>query len=350
MHFEANNKHLLSALEIVSPCLVDNVVIDACKYVHFYLVGENLSIRATNIESHIKTDVEVFGGKNGQACILGKLLIDILKSKSSNLFKFEIADGNCKLTSTNCKFNIPCIDSDDFIDYPIFEGETTKIDDFKGIIDRASIDSVGDVQDFTELISFQGREVYSTDKSSGTIEKIENSVHLNIFSKERRLFKHFLDGEVEVKIGKRQASFFDGQIEVIVTLPTIKFPSVTTVYPDGFDISTDIYLKEFIEKVKTCALINTFQDHIKLEGVNGKIHLSSRESETNRESLEVIKMASRPIDNIELHFVSKKMIKGLSLMQGEKVELSIINGQKPIQIKDETGFIFYCMPYVPIPN
>ena len=120
MTFSVSSTELLKKLQLASGAISNNVVMPILEDYHFNLTGNTLTVKASDLETTIITEVEVNGVESGEVAVPAKILTETLKSLPQQpiTFRADMDNFGIEITSSTGKYKMAGEDASDFPNTP----------------------------------------------------------------------------------------------------------------------------------------------------------------------------------------------------------------------------------------
>ncbi|HRN48122.1 MAG TPA: DNA polymerase III subunit beta, partial [Niabella sp.] len=126
MKFIASSSALLKQLQNISGVINTNTVLPILEDFLFEIEKNRLTLVATDLETVIRTEMEIEARENGKVCIPAKILLDTLKNIPDQPLSFNI-DSNygVEITSDNGKYKVMGESPENFPKEPVADDTTS---------------------------------------------------------------------------------------------------------------------------------------------------------------------------------------------------------------------------------
>jgi len=101
MKFSVSSSDLLKQLQIANGAIGSNPVLPILEDFLFIINDNKLTISATDLETSIKTTIEVNSDKNGTVAVPAKILLDTLKELPQQPITFNVNEENYGIEITS---------------------------------------------------------------------------------------------------------------------------------------------------------------------------------------------------------------------------------------------------------
>ncbi|MBC7332999.1 MAG: DNA polymerase III subunit beta [Actinobacteria bacterium] len=367
MKFQTTKDNLLNELLFINRSLVSKPTIQVLNGV-LMEANKLLDIYATDLETSIKTTLEVDVIKEGKILAPIKLLTSILKTFPEAKIEVELLSekNQLKIACQNAVFIINTYSIEDFPQFPeVRKGNQVSIDSkrLKNLISK-SIKSVSTDENRPVLtgvlieISNNIITMVSTDSYRLSLAKDEidysNSLLKAIIPSRvlDSILKTDLQSElVEINIDENQISFNIFQANnkaqnllIISRLISGKFPEYKQLIPSSFKHTIILDRDRFLEVIRRVSSISQDNIPIKLEATRGKVNVSM--------SIKGVGSSSENLDveyggeGIEIAFNPDFLLDGVSMMDDKQIVLNIEESLRPALIKQnqKENLLYLLMP------
>jgi len=327
---------------------------------------KELNVYSTDLETSIKSTMQVKVVDKGKAVVPAKILINILKNLEESKITLELnkETNQVQITSDNAHFSLNTLSLEEYPAFPEINYKNPlkiKLDEFRGLISKVQRASSQD----------ESRAILT-----GTLMEIENGSLTLVSTDSYRLatIKHAIQaGEKEIKIvvpskvlesitkndykkidleiilEESQIVFYmkkeDRVTNIIVSrLLSGKFPEYKQLIPKNMKHDILVDKEKILEVVRRISSIS--QDNIPIRIIIEKGRITAamdiKEIGSSSEDFE----AAYGEEKIEIAFNPFFLIDGITMMDGKNIILSIEEPLKPILIKSEKdkNILYLLMP------
>ena len=325
-----------------------------------------LNIFGTDLETSIKSSVQVKVENPGRVIVPSKILVNVLKSFPESKVEIELLSSTNELevTCINANFKLNTFSLEEYPQFPALKKlnsfkidivnlktlivkvkKSCKIDESRIILTGILIDLVKDSIRLAATDSY--RLAVASSKVNYNGDPIKIVVPSRVLDTITRC--DISEGEIEVNAEENQISFIiseknDLKTAIVSRLLSGNFPDYEKLIPQSFNKNIEIDKDTMLEVIKRISSISQDNIPIKLEIDKGKITVSMniREVGSSSEDFEV----SYGEESIQIAFNPDFLIDGLNIMDEEKILFSIVEPLKPVMIRPEKNenLLYLLMP------
>jgi len=340
MNFIVSSTSLLRHIQSISGVLTTNNTLPILDNFLFEINDVQLSVTASDLETTMRTTLEVEANESGKIAIPAKLLIDVLKnlpdqpctfSVDNSTFAIEIAYDNGKskmvgypgeeyprtpeIKNTNT-LRISGEIISNAINKTLF---ATGNDDLRpvmsGVFCQFTPDDITFVAtDAHKLVRYKRTDSQATGSSSFILPK-----------KPLNLLKSNLRGDEEVLVEYDESNviFTFNDIVLICRLIDGKYPNYEAVIPKENPNVLTIDRSQFLSSIKRVSIFSNKTTHqIKLKLAGSELSLSAEDLDFNNESKERLS-CNYDGDDMEIGFNSRFLMEMLNNMDSSEVKLEM---------------------------
>ena len=340
MNFITSSSTLLKHLQSISGVLSTNSTLPILDNFLFTIVGNELTVCASDLETTMITKLQVQSEEDGKIAIPAKLILEVLKSMpdqpctlkiNQDNFTIEIAydNGKSKMPGFNGE-EFPKLPKSDFNSSINLTGEllsrainktifATGIDDMRpvmsGVYCEFSPEDITFVAtDAHKLVRYRRKDISTTSKASFILPK-----------KPLNLLKTNLRGDEEVilKYNESNAHFTFGDILLVCRLIDGKYPNYEAVIPKENPNVLTIDRVQFLGSLKRVAIFSNKTTHqVKLKLIGAELSLFAEDIDFSNEASERL-TCNYDGDDLEIGFNSRFLVEMLSSIDTETVKLAM---------------------------
>lgn len=345
---------LLKALKRVSPVIKTNVALPIMGDFHLSAKGEKLFIMATDLETTLKTEVNITGTTSDfSICIPSKIFLDVLSNLGNQSITIEVNPKNwvVHIKTTSGKYKIAGENPKDFpynkssADYQGFRisGHTLKT-----ALDSTLYATSNEEMEVAlkgVLIKVEEDEVYFVTTNKNMLSELKTSLSSGftgsfiIPNKSASILKRELDGTlVSVLFSENNAKFLFEGFEMVCMLIDATFPNYKSFLPADTNRVLTVnkeLLKSAVNRVylfskntSTQIILHISEDEIKLKAQDLALNQDATESVP-------CEYKGEPID---ISFNGKNTLETINAIDCEEIEMMITGFNRPVKIraKDES--------------
>lgn len=340
MKFSVSSSDLLKQLQIANGAIGSNPVLPILEDFLFTIENKKLTISATDLETSIKTSIEVNADKDGQVAIPAKILLDTLKELPQQPITFNINEDNygIEITSSYGKYRLAGEDGGDYPNIPSPEEvdsismSTEKL--AKAISKTLFATSTDELRpamtgvcvqvDFSKII-FVATDAHKLVKYA--FDDIEGQVTTSFIipKKALSLLKNALSGSGDVKISfdKSNAFFAFGEINMVCRLIDARYPDYNAVIPKENPHLLTLNRMDFLTSLKRIAIYaNKTTNQVILNINDGSLMVSAQDLDFSNEAKEQLNCSYQG-DPLTIGFNAKFLIEMLNVLESEEIKMEL---------------------------
>ncbi|MEM1319305.1 MAG: DNA polymerase III subunit beta [Bacteroidota bacterium] len=340
MKFSVSSSDLLKHLQIAGGAIASNPVLPILEDFLFTIDNNQLNIFATDLETSIKTQIEVNADGNGTVAVPAKILLDTLKELPAQPITFSVNDENfgIEITSAYGKYRLAGENGEDFPAIP--EPETvdsitlqapmltqaisktlfaTSNDEL-----RPSMTGVYFQVDFNKL-TFVATDAHKLVKYTFANIQSEVSTSFIVPKKALNLLKGALPSGDEVKLSfnKANAFFSFGNIEVVCRLIDARYPDYNAVIPVDNPNLLTLGRSDFLNSLKRIAIYaNKTTNQVILTINDGSLTVSAQDLDFSNEATEQLSCTYGG-EPLTIGFNAKFLIEMLNVLESDDIKLEL---------------------------
>jgi DNA polymerase III subunit beta len=327
---------------------------------------KELNVYSTDLETSIKSSLEVKVLEKGKAVVPAKILINILKNLKESKISLELnkETNQVHITSENARFNLNTLSLEEYPGFPEIKTKDSvnlELDEFKdhimkvqraasqdesrailtGILMEIKNGSLTLVATDSYRLAKIRRKLEADNKEIKIVvpAKVLDSINKNDFKKM----------DLEIILEENQIIFLlkkekKTRTVIISRLLSGKFPEYGQLIPEEMKHNIVIEREKVLEVVRRISSIS--QDNIPIKIIIGKGRMTAamdiKEIGSSSEDFEIAYGG----EEMEISFNPFFLIDGLNMLEGKKIIFSIENPLKPILIKPEKekDILYLLMP------
>lgn len=342
MKFSVSSSDLKKQLQIASGAIGSNPVLPILEDFLFTVDKNKLIISATDLETSIRTSIEVNSDKNGSVAVPAKILLDTLKELPQQPITFNINDENygIEITSAYGKYRLAGENGDDFPTIPSPD-EVDSVDLKANVLNQAisktlfatSNDDLRPAMtgvylqvDFNKII-FVATDAHKLVKQ--TFNSIEGEVNTSFIipKKALNLLKNALpSGEedgVKLSFNKSNAFFSFGDIDLVCRLIDARYPDYNAVIPVDNPHLLTLQRMDFLNSLKRIAIYaNKTTNQVILNINDGSLTVSAQDLDFSNEATEQLTCtyAGEPLT---IGFNAKFLIEMLNVLESDEIKMEL---------------------------
>ncbi|MEM9823827.1 MAG: DNA polymerase III subunit beta [Bacteroidota bacterium] len=340
MKFSVSSSDLLKQLQIANGAIGSNPVLPILEDFLFTINDGNLSISATDLETSIKTTIEVNSDKNGTVAVPAKILLDTLKELPQQPITFNVNEENygIELTSAYGKYRLAGENGDDFPKIPEAEGvdsvslEAPMLSQaINKTLFAASNDELRPAMtgiylqvDFSKLI-FVATDAHKLVKYTFNSVSSEVSTSFIIPKKALNLLKGALPGGDQVKLSfnKANAFFSFANVNLVCRLIDARYPDYSAVIPVDNPHLLTLGRTDFLNSLKRIAIYaNKTTNQVILNINDGSLTVSAQDLDFSNEATEQLACTYEG-EPLTIGFNAKFLIEMLNVLESDEIKMEL---------------------------
>lgn len=340
MKFSVSSSELLKRLQIASGVISSNPVLPILEDFLFQVSKSKLSIAATDLETSIKTQIEVMSDANGTVAVPAKILLETLKALPAQPITFSVDDETfaIEITSAYGKYKLAGENGSDFPQIP----EPDTVDSLKmpanalahGIgktLFAASNDELRPAMtgvyfqvDFNKL-TLVATDAHKLVKYTFQQASSEVSTSFIVPKKALNLLKAAMTGndDVELSFNTSNAFFALGDTQLVCRLIDARYPDYNAVIPVDNPNLLTISRTDFQNSLKRIAIYaNKTTNQVILAINDGSLTVSAQDLDFSNEATEQLACTYEG-SPLTIGFNAKFLVEMLSVLESEEVKMEL---------------------------
>lgn len=339
MNFITSSTTLLRHLQSISGVLSTSNTLPILDNFLFEIEDKLLTISASDLETTMRTSMEVEANESGSIAIPAKLLLDVLKNLPDQPCTFSINESHgIEIIYENGKSKMVGFAGDEFPKIPQIENSSsvrvagevissainktlfaTGNDDLRPVMSGVFCqfspqDIIFVATDAHKLVRYKRTDATSDNTSSFILPKKPlNLLRTNLSS----------DLEVQIEYNESNAVFSFGDIVMICRLIDGKYPNYEAVIPKENPNVLIIDRMQFFSSIKRVSLFSNKTTHqIKLKIAGSELSLSAEDLDFSNEANERL-TCNYEGEDIEIAFNSRFLMEMLSNIEAKEIKLAM---------------------------
>ncbi|MCY3962764.1 MAG: DNA polymerase III subunit beta [bacterium] len=327
--------------------------------VYMSLVGDELTLTATDRELTITVQLTVAGGGDGDAVVTARLAGDVVRSLDPGAVSVEVDEKGIHIDSARSKFSLQTMGVEDFPQIASLEGDPVVLEAealltaLRQVVKAASADESRPVLTGVLLSAEQeGLRLVTTDSyrlalcDLPGLEVLGSDQSVLVPSRALHEVIRLLGDvdQVSVRFSEREASFTLGAVTVTTRLIEGEFPSYQGLIPSHQPNRLTVSTEAFISAVKRVRLMAQDSTPIRLDMSSTGLDLSATTQDVGeaREQLD----AAFEGEDLTVAFNPEYLLDGAEAAPGEEIVLNTVDALKPAVIRtpDSEEFLYLLMP------
>ena len=340
MNFITSSSHLLKHLQSVSGVLSTNSTLPILDNFLFSIVGNELTVCASDLETTMMTKLQVQSEDDGKIAMPAKLILEVLKSMPDQpcTIKVNQANFSIEIVYDNGKSKMPGYNGEEFPKLPKtnynssieLTGEllsrainktifATGVEDMRptmtGVYCQFSPEDITFVAtDAHKLVRYRRSDITTTSSAAFILPK-----------KPLNLLKANLKGEesVTLEYNESNALFTFGDIILVCRLIEGKYTNYEAVIPKENPNVLTIDRLQFLSSLKRVAIFSNKTTHqVKLKLAGSELSLFAEDIDFSNEASERL-TCNYDGDDLEIGFNSRFLVEMLASIDTEVVKLAM---------------------------
>jgi DNA polymerase-3 subunit beta len=340
MKFSVSSAELLKQIQIAGGAIGTNPVLPILEDFLFQVKGKVLTIQSTDLETSVKTEMEVKADQNGSVAIPAKILIDTLKSLPEQpvTFSVDTATNSIEITSSYGRYRLAGENPGEYPSFPsTVTQDTVKInsgllhDAFQKTLFATSSDELRLAMtgilvqlDFNKII-FVSTDAHKLVKYVFQGVSSDVATQFILPKKTCSLLNNILpaDTEIEISFSKSNAFFSFGHSLLACRLVDAKYPDYNGVIPvDNPNVLT-VNRTQLLQSLRRIAIYaNKTTNQVALQVDEGSLTLTSQDLDFSNEATEQLACTfnGKPMS---IAFNGKFLIEMLSVMSTDEISIRL---------------------------
>lgn len=346
MKVTVNQKNLKRALGLVERIVSKNPSLPILNNVLIKTDNGRLRISSTNLEVGINCIIGAKTEEVGEIAIPARISSDFINNISDEKIILQTINNVLFINSEKYKTQILGFDPKDFPIIPkIKSGPVTTI---SSKILKNMLYSVADAIAISETrpelagvyVDFSPQKATFASTDSFRLSEIyfdvkNNSQHSVIIPRNTvmeliRVISD-IDGDIEIKIGDNQISFYNNDFELVSRLIDGSYPDYKKIMPGKFLASVLFQKIDFEKDIRLAGLFSSNISDVKLICSKNSILIKSKNS--NKGEIETTLPAILKNDPFEISVNYRYLLDGLKIMDSDKVVLEFNGNSNPLILK-----------------
>ena len=340
MNFVIASGTLLKHLQGISGVLSTSNTLPILDNFLFEISGNQMTVSASDLETTIRTTMEVDSKEDGKIAIPAKILLDVLKTLADQPCTFHVDMENfaIEIAYDNGKSKMVGFDGDEFPKTPSIESpNSTKLsgDILLNAINKTlfatGTDDLRPVMsgvycEFTpENITFVATDAHKLVRYTRIDSQATGSSSFILPKKPLNLLRTNLNGEEEVQLDYNDSNvvFTFGDMVLICRLIDGKYPNYEAVIPKENPNQMQVSRELFLNSVRRVSIFSNKTTHqIRLKIAGASLHISAEDFDYSNSAEERLECDYQG-DDMQIGFNSRFLIEMLNNMDCTEVKLSM---------------------------
>ncbi len=363
MKVSTQRQELVNRLQVVGRAVSTRATTQALGGILITSQGSKLTLRATDLEMGLQTELDGEVDGDGTVLLPGRQLVEVARSLGVDDVTLETRDAerDVELRSGSAVFHLRTLPSEDFPSFPVSSSEPLRIpaDVFSSTIDivarAASRDDMRPVLTGT-LVKAADREMtmVATDSYRLSVKRTEleaevgGELEANVPARALRELARILVGEeaetVEISLLPNQAVFASGRVVLTTRLIEGQFPNHEQLLPESFEHDVRLPREEFLEVTRRVSQLAQRNAPLRLSFKPGELTVAAETPEIG-DATETMPAAFEG-EPLEIGFNPEFLKDGIDSVQGDELLLRLISPLRPglLQPGEGEDFRYLVMP------
>lgn len=362
MKFECVKEHLQRAVSKTERVAPKNPTLPVLQNILFELNGNNLKLRATNLDLGIEVNVLVKGSRDGVIAVSGSILLNFLNTVKDKQVIFDFHGNTVVVSTKTTSAVLKTTPTDDFPTLPEVSNEThltiKRVDLLNGLRSvwySASVSSIKPELSSIYIHNYQGGLYFvATDSFRLAEKRIQTKVSDDFSSlllpvkNALEIIKIFEDSEEDISIfsTKNQVGIRANGVYVISRVIDGVFPDYRQIIPKEGTTKVTALKNDVIDALKTATLFSDKFNQVAIS-VDPKKKICEFQAK-NSDLGEGVHSFSATIEGepITMNFNHKYISDCFSSIPSDSVSFEFNGTHKPLVFKGagETSFLYLVMP------
>jgi DNA polymerase-3 subunit beta len=366
MKFTVSSSELLKRLQMAGGAVGNNPVLPILENFLFSIVGNTLTITASDLDASITTSVEVSSDQDGEVAIPARLLLDTIKGLPEQPLTFHIDDDNfgVEVTSVAGKYKLAGENGQDFPDPPMPDAVdqiTITGMELERMITHTVFAAGNDDMRLAmtgiyfliepETLTFVATDAHKLVRYRLSHTGQDTSASMILTKRCLNLLKGIVDDNASITIGFNKTHiFFDaGDFRMSARLLDARYPDYNAVIPPNNPNLLTVYRKDFLNSVRRVNhYANKSTNQIQLNISDGSLTISSQDLDFANEATEQLS-CSYDGEPMAIGFNGKYLLEMLNVLEAEEVKLELSTPQRaglltPGELTEGEDILMLVMP------
>ena len=366
MNFVISSASLLKHLQGISGVLSTSNTLPILDNFLFEIADGQLTVSASDLETTMRTTMQVEANEAGKIAIPAKLLLDVLKNLPDQPCTFTVSKDTfaIEIAYDNGKSKMVGYNGDDFPRVPELEnGNSIKISGeivanainktlfATGVDDLRPVMSGVFCEFSPESITFVATDAHKLVRYTRTDSQASGSSSFILPKKPLNLLKTNLSGDEEVQLeyNDSNAIFTFNDIVLICRLIDGKYPNYEAVIPKENPNVLTIDRQQFLSSIKRVSIFANKTTHqIKLKLAGSELALSAEDIDFSNEANERL-TCNYNGEDLEIGFNSRFLMEMLNNLSTTEVRLEMSEPSRagllmPAEANDNEDILMLVMP------
>ena len=366
MNFVISSAKLLKHLQGISGVLSTSNTLPILDNFLFEISDQQLTVSASDLETTMRTSLEIEAKEEGKIAIPAKLLLDVLKNLPDQPCTFLVDDEtySIEIAYDNCKSKMVGFNGDDFPRVPSLDNSNSirisgsilanainKTLFATGVDDLRPVMSGVFCQFSPESITFVATDAHKLVRYTRTDSQADGSSSFILPKKPLNLLKGNLKGDEEVQLeyNDSNAVFMFNDIVLVCRLIDGKYPNYEAVIPKENPNVLTIDRLQLLSSIKRVSIFSNKTTHqIKLKLAGSELALSAEDIDFANEANERL-TCNYAGEDMEIGFNSRFLMEMLNNIDSMEVRLEMSESSRaglliPSDLQENEDILMLVMP------
>lgn len=360
MKFTAQKEELLKHLSIISRLASTRSTLPILQNIYLLIEGNNLLIRATDLEQTLEVKINGEGESNGAVTIPARLLTEYLQNNTDKIVTISSNDLVIKINSANHEATLRGMAAEDYPTLPEVSYDFTTTLSSQVLSDAINKTIFASASDETRpiltglLFKIEGNNltIVGTDgyRLSKSLTEIKQGKDTQFIIPKRSLQELLrilpLNEEVTLSLSQNQCCAQVGETKLITRVIEGNFPSFENIIPKAHELSVTLNSQVLLQSLKLASLFSrdsAYSTILEIKGDNLTITANSPVLGDNSNNINLNKKAEK---DFKISVNAQYLIDILSVLSGD-IELQFIDQKSPVVVlpsSEEKRYLYLVMP------
>ncbi|MDR1861963.1 MAG: DNA polymerase III subunit beta [Candidatus Ancillula sp.] len=366
MEFEINKAVVDDALIWVNRFLATRNVTPSLTCIRIIAQSGKVSISAANIETYTTAEVEAHITKEGEAIVVGKTLLDIVRQLPDGAVSFKVANNKLEVEAGKFFGKYPLVATeiikqelgDDMTEFEVSTPEFAKLiskvgiavakDDSTPILTTIKFDISGHVLTATAIDRYRVAKMLIDVKNPTSKEFSVNVKFKNISTIVNGLDK---SSTLKLQYDANSQKFGVDAVtkQTISTLIAGEFPNTDGLFKEEYKTTAVVPTKALLDAINRASVLSDVSHPITFSLTPNLLTIENQENDASAKEDVQVEYSG---DEMEIKFNSSYIKDGMTQFECEKVKFKIDEPSKPVEVvgidKDGNELKEYRYVIVPI--
>lgn len=321
-------------------------------------IGTTLRVTGTDLEMTVRTTSEVEVLEEGRVALPAKLAAEAVRKMPPGAVTVGSSEGQLEILGKGPRFTLRELPADDFpqIMDPSFEGAVGVDGDELGLaVTQVAVAASGDAaRPILTGVLFEptdeGLRLVATDSYRLAVRKVAGvsvgEQGLVPARGLRELGRTVAAAKVQVSMQPREVAFGSERGSLTLRLIEGTFPNYRQLLPEDYPNRVVVEKEALLEALGRAALVAEEHIPVRMRLMEGGIEVSVTRQDVGGEIEHVSGDFQGTAEEVLIAFNPRYLTDGVSVVEGDRVQIEVIDGLKPsvIQGIDHPDFLYLLMP------